>query len=169
IAARLGQRGQSIRRDPRPRGDSHVNALGQGLVAEVFAPIPAGQEDLDGVAKGQHTHGAVAAQDDWADVARAQLVDPHQLDLRVDQLLERVGNLDAVNPGRIEQPARVFLQPENGRSGNRLVATYAFKNGAAIADDMRQYVDARLVPGDEGSVVPYFLCGRHVAIMTAGS
>jgi len=96
------------------------------------------------------------------------MVDANQFQLCRDKLIERVRNFDAVNLGRIEQAARMFLQAKNGWPGDGFVAPHAFKDGAGIADDVGEHVNVRVIPGDESAVVPYFFCRRHVVIMTAG-
>ena len=49
IGPGLGHGGQGIGRHAVPTGDAHVHALGQRFLAQVLAPFPTGDVDLDGV------------------------------------------------------------------------------------------------------------------------
>src|SRR5688572_26905156 len=60
----------------------------------------------------------------------------------------------------------MFAEAENGRSSAGFIAANPLEYRAAVADDMRKYMDLRLVPRDESSVVPNLLGGLHFDIIT---
>src|SRR5580692_11416190 len=66
-----------------------------------------------------------------------------------------------VNLRRINHAANVLTKPENSRAARGFVASYAFENRAAVADDMRQNVNFRIVPCNKFAVAPDLLGGFH--------
>ena len=74
LARGLGQRDQRVGRDAPPRGDLGADAVLLALVAEVGAPLPDGDRDVDRALEREQAHRAVAAEGERADVAGAQPV-----------------------------------------------------------------------------------------------
>src|ERR1700760_3594664 len=70
---------QSVRSNAGPGTNANIYALGQSVGPKVGAPIPASHIRFDGTVKRVHANFAVAAQDEWLDVASAHLIYPHQL------------------------------------------------------------------------------------------
>ena len=97
---------QRARADPLPRGDLRADAVALALLAEVGAPLPAGDRHVDRRVERVEAHLAVAAVDDRADVARAHAVASDELERRRAQLLGRVGHGHVVELGRLAAAAR---------------------------------------------------------------
>src|ERR1039457_5290862 len=142
IGAGLGERGQRVGGHAAPTGDADIDAFGERLFAQILAPGPAGDEDVDGVLHAVDAHLPVAAHDDGAQVAGIHFVDADQFQHGFGELIG--GETDivhAVNFGRIQHAADVLAQAEHGRSGRRGITANAFEYAAAIAHDMREDVN----------------------------
>jgi hypothetical protein len=70
------------------------------------------------------------------------------------QLLKRVRDRHVVELRRREQPLEVVLVAEDGRARGRVVGPLALEHAGSIVQPVRQYVDLRVLPGNEFSVVP---------------
>ena len=68
--------------------------------------------------------------------------------------VRRVGNVHAIDLGRVEQTARVIAQTEDHRALGRRIGALAFEHRRAVVQRMRQHVYGRLFPGHELAVVP---------------
>ncbi len=86
------------------------------VAGDVFAPREVGHVDLDGRALGVDADFAVAAQGDGPDVAGRDAVGLNQLDHGGAELLEREGQIHAVDLGRVKQALHVLGKPEDGRA-----------------------------------------------------
>ena len=127
VAAGLGEGGQGIGRDPLPTGDADVYAIFECLGAQVLAPFPAGQVDVDRVLQRIDANLAIAAQRNRPDVARGQPVHRNQFHHRIGELGARERQVHAVNFAAVDQALGMFLQPENRRAGFRGIAADALK------------------------------------------
>src|SRR5690349_11753862 len=156
IGGSLGHGGQRIGRDAVPGADADIHALLQRLIAQVLAPLPGQQVNLYRVLQRTHAQAVVAAENQRADVARADAVDADQVDHGLSKLLARKAGLRAINFGRIQQAADVRVQVEDGRALRRLIGADALKQAGAVADHVGGYMDSGLAPGDELAVVPDF-------------
>ena len=85
------------KRDAVPGRDAGIDALLEGLVAEVRAPGPAGHEGLDRTLERHHAGRTVAAEDHRSDVAGLDPVASHRLPMRVGQLCRGPGRIHAVD------------------------------------------------------------------------
>ena len=141
-------------RDPPPARHLGPDPGQLGLLAQVGAPRPDGDRHLDRRIERVEAHLAVAAEDDRADVALAQLVGGDQLVRGRAQLLERVRDRHVVELGRLEQPLQMIVVAEDRRSRRRLVGALALEHAGAVVQAVRQYVDLGVLPGNEFSVVP---------------
>ena len=140
--------------DPPPARDLRPHALLLALLAEVRAPRPHGDHDLDRGVERVQPHLAVAAERERPDVALAQLVGGDQLVRGRAQLLKAVGDRHVVQLGRLEQPLKVIVVTEDGRALRRVVRPLALEHAGSVVQSVSQYVYLRVLPGDELSVVP---------------
>ena len=135
--------------------------LGQRLFAQILAPDPAGQVDIHRVVQRIHADIAIGADGDGADIAGFHVVDADQFLHGFGQFVARVAQIHAVDLGGIGQAADVVAQAEDGGSGGRGVAAYAFEDAGSVAHDVGEDVDGGLFPRDKASVVPDSLGGRQ--------
>src|SRR5262249_14382904 len=127
---------------------------------QILAPLPARDVGFDRVVLGRHDADvAIAADHQWTQVAGRHLVDLHDFDQSIGNLVDRVGNLDAVDFGGIVEPANVLPRPEDRRTRGGRVATDTLKYRAAVAGHVRKDVDLRVVPIDEPPIVPDLVGG----------
>ena len=153
---------QRVGADAPPRGDLRADAVALALLAEVGAPLPAGDRHVDRRLERVEAHLAVAAVDDRADVAGAQAVARHQLERGRAQLLGRVGHRHVVQLGRAQQALDVLGVAEHRRAELGVVAAHAVEHARAVVQAVRQDVDLGVLPGDEFSVHPDEVGGLHV-------
>ena len=69
-------------------------------------------------------------------------------------LVERVRDRHVVELGRPEQPHEVIVVAEDRRSTGRFVGALTLEHSGSVVETVRQYVDLRVLPGDQLSVVP---------------
>src|SRR5207342_3982296 len=98
LARRLGGRDQRVRADAPPRGDLAPDAVLLALVAEVGAPLPDRDRDLDRAVEGEQAHRPGAAEDERPDVAGLQAVAGDRLVRGGPDLLLGVRDLHVVEP-----------------------------------------------------------------------
>src|ERR1035437_5709860 len=162
IGAGLGERGQRVGGQAAPTGDADVDAFGEGLFAQILAPGPAGDEEVDGVLHAVDTHLPVAAHHDGAQVAGVHLVNADHFQHGFGKLIGGVTDiLHAVNFGGIQHAADVLAQAEHGRSGRGGITANAFEYATAIAHHMREDVDGGGLPGNEAAVMPDLFSRRQ--------
>ena len=154
LPRRLRVRNQRIGADPPPGGNLRAHTVALALLAEVGAPLPAGDRHVDGSVQGVQAHMAVAAIDDRADVARPQPVARDQLESGGAQLLERVRRRHVVELRRAQQALDVVGPAEDRRTELGLVATHAVEHARAVVQPVREDVDLGVLPGDEIAVHP---------------
>ncbi len=132
----------------------HADAAVQALLAEVGAPGPGGDRDVHLGAHGRHAHLLRAVEGERADVAALQLVGAHHLALRLHELLAGEGHVHHVDLGRVEQPVRVLLQPEDGRPDLGLVGAHPLEDRQPVVQRVGEDVGRGFPPGHELAVVP---------------
>jgi len=116
IGAGFGQRGQRVRRQPVPTRNAHIHALRHRLFAQVLAPLPAGDVDVDRIVERVHAHFAVTAEHDRAHVAGGHPVHAHQLDHRlgwqgVHKHQVFVFGVPGVQVAVLDRPVSAFVFP----------------------------------------------------------
>ena len=160
-ALRCGRHG--VRVMALPRRDHHPHPVTDPLVAQVGAPRPGGYGHIDRARQGVQSHFPVAQVSDRPDVAGRQAVDPHRLLHRVDQVVDRVGDVDAKDLCRPEQPLDVGSQPEHCRAPVGLVGPDPFEHTVAVVERVGKHVNVCVVPVDELAVHPDLgrLVDRH--------
>src|SRR5688572_27740222 len=131
-----------------------ANAALDRVGAEIGPPGPRRDRDVDADALRGDAHRLGAVEGDRPDVARVELVRPHDFLLRLDQRLLVVGDLHAVDMRRAEQPVGVLAQPEDRGAVRRLVGAHALEHAHAVVQCMREHVGGRVAPGHELAVVP---------------
>src|SRR6266704_4945703 len=154
IRAGFGDGRKGVRRQARPGTDANVHALLERFGAEISAPLPAGQVDFDGAGERIHVDVAVAANHQRTDVTGIEAIFAHDFFGGGTKLLDRVGALHAVNMAGVDQALHVFAQAKSRRALLGFVAADALKNRRAVADDVREHMDLRIVPGYQFAVVP---------------
>ena len=154
-------RDQRVGADAPPGGDLRAHAVALALLAEVGAPLPAGDRDVDRRLERVQPHLPVAAVDDRTDVAGAQAVARDQLERRSAQLLGAVGHRHVVELGRAQQPVDVLGVAEHRRPELGVVAAHAVEDAGAVVQAVREHVDLGVLPRDEVSVHPDEVGGLH--------
>jgi hypothetical protein len=143
----------------RPARHANVDSLFNRLLAEVFAPDPARDVDLDRVVQRVDAERAVAAKDHRTQVALLEPVDAHDIKAGFDQFINRIFELRAVDFAGIMQPLNVFTKTEDCRPLRGRITANAFEQRRAVMNHMRHDVDVRVIPINHSSVVPDFLRG----------
>src|ERR1035437_6018994 len=103
----LRVRDQRLRADAPPGGHLRAHAFAEAVLAEVGAPLPAGDRDVDRRLERVEPHLPVAAVDEGADVAGAQPVARDELERGRAQLLRGVRHRHVVEGGGAQQAADV--------------------------------------------------------------
>ena len=157
-----------VRPDALPGGDHRGDALLLALLAEIGAPGPDQDRDLDRVRPRVHAELAVAEERDRPDVA---LVEPVHGDRLVDgraQLLDRVRERHVQEPGRVVEAAEVVGEPEDGGAAVGGVAADALEHAGAVVEPVRTDVDPRVGPVDELAAEPDLLGFLHLRANLTG-
>src|SRR3954451_21046282 len=154
VAHRLGLRHRDVDVVARVAGGLHADAALHAFLAQVGAPGPGRDHQVDLVAFGAHAQFLRADPRQRADVAAFQLVGAHDLLLRLVHLLLGEGHLHAQDLGAVEQAIGVFLQAEDGRAVDRVVGTYALEDAAAVMQRVGEHVDLGVAPFDQLAVHP---------------
>jgi len=137
-----------------PTGDAGVDAVFERAGAEVRAPGPAGEIDLDRAVEWHHAGGAVAAQNHRAQVTRVEPVLVDELTTRGDELVDGVLELHAVDAARVGEPLEVILEAEDRRAARRGIAADALERRRSELKRMTEDVNLRVRPRHELAVVP---------------
>ena len=77
-------------------------------------------------------------------------------------LLDRVGQRQVVELGRLGEPVEVVGVAEDRRAALGLVAADALEDAGSVVQAVAEHVDLGLLPGDELAVVPNQLGLLHV-------
>ena len=141
VAHRLGLRHRDVDVVARVAAGLDADAALQALFAQVGAPGPGRDHQVDGVALGADAQLLGADPGQRPDVAAFQLVGAHHLLLRLDHLLEAVRDLHAQDLRAVEQPLGVLAQAEDRRAAHGVVGAHAFEGAAAIVQRVGQHVD----------------------------
>src|SRR5262249_16851475 len=149
----LGVRNHARRTDPAPARDLGAYSLAGALLAEVGAPGPGGDDDVD-IALRVEPQFAVTAERDRPDVGRFDPIAAQQVMGGGADVLGRVGHRQVVELGRSRQPGEVVGVAEDGRAAGGLVAPDALENAGSVVQSVREDVDLGVLPGDEFAVLP---------------
>src|SRR5262249_23526269 len=161
LAGGLRVRDQAVARDRPPRGDLGPDPVLLAVLAEVCAPGPDGDEDVDRRALRVEAHLPIAAERQRPDVARAEPVAADQLVRRLPQLLGRVRELEVVELGGLLEPGEVLAMAEDRRPALRLVAANALEDPGPVVEAVAEHVDLGVLPAYELAVVPDHLTCLH--------
>src|SRR5205085_3415309 len=85
----------------------------EGTLAQVCAPRPTREIDLDRTVHWHHAGRAVTANDHRTEVARIHAVPLDQLAARRHELVERILHLHAIDLARVEQPLEMVLETKD--------------------------------------------------------
>ena len=140
--------------------------LVERLLAEVGAPRPGHQDDVDRVRPRVDAELAVAVEGDRAQVALAEAVHGDQLVRRQPELLHRVRELHVQELGRLVQALEVVGQPEHRRARVRLVAADPLEHARAVVEPVGADVDLGVGPVHELAVHPDLLGRLHGSKVT---
>ena len=147
----------------RHEDDGGADAVLLALLAEVGAPLPDRDEHVDRAVERVQAHRPGAAVDDRADVAGLEAVARDRLERRLADLLLRERDVHVVHLGRLEEPVDVVLVAEHRRAALGLVGADALEDAGAVVERVGQYVDLRVLPGDELAVHPDEVRLLHVS------
>ena len=137
-----------------PRRDLHAHAGRERVIAEVRAPRPARDRDVDLARQSVEAHLAVAVVDDRPDVAGAQSRRADGVFRRLHDLVDGVGDLHHHDLRRVEQAHDVLGETEDGRPAVGLVRADALEDPSAVVQRVGQYVRRRVTPWHQLAVVP---------------
>ena len=137
-------------------GNLHPNAALHAFFAQVGAPGPGSDHQVNGVALGAHAQLLVANPGQRAQVAGLQLVLANDGHLRVVDLVLGERDLHAQDLGAVEQALGVLLQAKDRRTVHGVVSAHALKGAAAIVQGVSQYVDLGVAPFHHLAVHPDF-------------
>ena len=176
IAHRLGVNHRDVDMVACEAGGLDADAALHAVFAQVGAPGPGGDHQVNLVALGADAQLFRADPGERADVAAFEFVLAHHGALRVHHFLLREGNLHAQNLGAVEQALGVLFQAEDRRALRRLVSAHAFKGAAAVVQGVGQHVDLGVTPFDHLAVHPDFAvavfhgggyCGHGLILMVS--
>ena len=159
VAGGLRRRRHRVVVVARPAADLHAHALGEGVVAEVGAPRPAGDRHVDGARQRVEPHLAVAVVGDRPDVAAGQAGGRDRVLGGLHDVVDRVRDLHAEDGGAAEQPLDVVGEPEDAGTVVGLVGADPLEHAHAVVERVGEDVDAGVVPVDELAVHPDLLGG----------
>ncbi len=159
VRRRLRHRGHRVRRDAHPGGAADVDALLEGVGAQVLAPFVAPDRDVDRVRERVDAEGAVAPVHEGPDVTGREAVRAHDLERRVAQRVDRVRDRHPVDLGRPEQAVEMVVEPEDRGAARRVVAALAFEDAGAVVQRMREHVNLRVREVHQLPVHPDLLDG----------
>ena len=154
IGRALGQRGQRVRCQARPRTDADINAVLERAVAEHLVPFPDDDRGVDRAWPGIETELFVAAINQRPDVAALEAVDPHRVEHRLRELGLRPARLHAIDAAGIDQPPHVRLEPEDVGAALRVVRPQSFEDAGAVVKRVRRNVDGGVLPVHHRPVHP---------------
>ncbi len=133
-----------------------ANAAREPLFAEIGAPRPRCDHQMNGVAARRNAQLLVADPGQRTDVAGVETVGLDHVDLGLHSLLDGERNLHAQNLGAVEQALGVIAQAEDGRALVGLVSPHALEGAAAVVQGVGQNVDFGITPLHQLAVHPDF-------------
>jgi len=134
----------------------YADAFGQAFFAQIRAPGPGGNCHMNRVAARGHAHLLGTDPDQRAQVAGFQLVRAHDFLLCFDHGLHVERDLHLEDLGRVVQPLRVFLQPEDRRAIDGVVSADTLEHCHAVMQAVREHVQSGIAPVDQLAVFPDF-------------
>src|SRR5690606_27736613 len=109
-----------------------LDAVGQGFLAHVGAPVPGGDDPAHPERVGADAHAFGAVERQRTDVGAVQVVFTHGGEGGFVDLILGEGDLHAHDVCRIEQAVGVCLQAEDRRALRSLVGAHAFEHAHAV-------------------------------------
>src|ERR1035437_4916743 len=138
----------------RERRDLDANALLYSVGAEVSAPGPGGDGDVDRHAFGGNAHFLRTVEGDRAQVAFMQLVRAHHFLVGFDDRLLAVGDFHHIDVRRVVQAVDMLLQAEYGGAVDGVVGAYALEYRQPVVQRVGEHVGGSRAPGQQLAVVP---------------
>ena len=164
-AGRLRDVRDDVRADALPARDLGADPVPLALLAEIRAPRPRHDRDVDGVPHRRDAELAVADEGDRPEVAGRQLVGADHVPRRGLQLLDRVREVDVEELRRPVQPLEVVGEAEDGRAALGLVGADPLEDARAVVQAVRADVDRRVAPVDQLAVHPDLLRLAHLRLV----
>ena len=149
--------GHRVRRDAHPGRAARVDALLEGVGAEILPPLVATDRHVDRVRERVDAERAVAAVDERPDVARLEIVRAHDLERRLLQLVDRVRNHHPVDLRGPEQAVEVIVEAEDRGPARRVVAAFPLEDAGSVVESVGEDVNLRVHEVDQLPVHPDFL------------
>src|SRR5207247_881141 len=135
-----------------------IGAVLDRFRAEVLAPLPGGNDDVDRAGGGEDAERVEAAIDERAEVALVEVIGGDGVDAGLLEFLGREGDLHPINLATIVLAADVIVEAEDGGTlVARVVAADALEEAGTVVDGVGQHVDLRVCEVDEPSVHPDLL------------
>src|SRR5581483_10956176 len=113
-------------------------------LAQVGAPRPAHDHDVDGVAARMHAQLAIAVERDRAQVALGEPVRGDRVEAGLADLLDRVRKLHVEEVRRVLESLQVVAEAEHRGPALGLVAADSLEDAGAVVEAVRADVDAGL-------------------------
>ena len=157
LAGGLRRGGQRVLRVAAPAAHLHPDPLLQRILAEVGAPRPHRDRDVDGRLQRVHADLAVPTERERPDVARLQVVRADDLLRGVLHGLGREGDVQVVELRAAVQALEVLVQVPDGGAAYGLVSPDAFEDAAAVVQRVAEHVDLRVAPVHQLAVHPDLL------------
>src|SRR5581483_930011 len=131
-AGRLRDVRDDVRADALPARHLDTDAFAHALLAEVRAPRPRHDRDVDGVALRGDAELSVAEERDGTEVRLGKPVRTDELPARLLQLGDGVRELHVQEPGRLLETLHVLGEPEDRRSALGVIGANAFEHSRAV-------------------------------------
>src|SRR5204862_1806851 len=154
MARSLGLSHETVRGDPPPGGELGPDAQALSLLAEIGAPRPHRDCDLNGGALRVEPELTIASEGDRPDVTAAEAIAADQLVRSLAKLIHRERKIEVVELGRLGQPLEVLAMSEDARPALGLVGANPLKHPRPVVKPMAEYVDLGVLPRDEFAIHP---------------
>src|SRR4029079_2601884 len=157
LAGRLRGGRQRVLPVPAPAADLDAPALLQRVLPQVRAPRPHGDDHVHRRAERVHTHLAVPAHHERADVARGQSVRPDDVLHALADGVDRERDLEVIELRGAVEAAQVLVHVPHGGTAGGLVRPDALEYTGAVVQGVGEHVDLGIGPVHELTVHPDLL------------
>src|SRR5205085_7688861 len=138
----------NVRADTLPGRDHGANPVLLAFFAKVYAPRPAHDHDVDGIAERGDTELAVSVERDRAQITLRASVPSDQVDTGRLQFLDRVRQVHIKQLRGVMEALQMVRQPEDRASLRRLICADSLEDAGAVVKAVRADVDLRVCPVD---------------------
>ena len=154
VSARFGAAHADIDMMAGEGGGFDADAVFNGVLAEIGAPGPGGDDKVDGIVGGGDSEFSGAIEGEGTDIAGAEFVFADDCALGGGDLFGGGGQGHPDDAGGVHQPLGVVGQAKNGGAIGGVIGAHAFKDAGSIMEPVREDVDFGVPPGDKRAVHP---------------